>query len=272
MQSDIMMINKNRSKVVEYQKFFKDLSEDEPEIVNTRNNPLFENNIRVNMVKWLVFLCEKLNFNNQTLFRSVIIFDKYISIIKDEEMTQEKLNLIAIACLSLGTKTEEINCNYVSFLTEKVLNMPNLPLFTVKDLTKMEMKILKELKYKTLYTTSIDFNDIYIGILKTFFDDSITSENIIQSIKNLSEKLMKENITNNNYLNMTQSNFAYICLNQAFFQLGLTNLLIIEQVACILCNVQNGMNMNFNVMKGFPHALQNKNLVSCSPFSSLYRL
>ena len=95
---------------------------------------------------------------------------------------------------------------------------------------------------------------------------------LFMTISNVISSTIPVNITNNNFLNMTQSNFAYMCLNQALFQLGLTNLLIIEQVACVLCNVQNGMSMNFNVMKAFPHAFQNKNLVSCSPFSSLYRL
>ena len=52
-------------------------------------------------------------------------------------MTQEKLNLITIACLSLSTKLEEINCNYITFLNEKVLNSPNSNIFTNKDLTKM---------------------------------------------------------------------------------------------------------------------------------------
>ena len=68
------------------------------------------------MAKWLVFLCETLKFNLQALFRSILIFDIFISRSKickleNEELAQEKLNLITIACLSLGTKLEELNCN-----------------------------------------------------------------------------------------------------------------------------------------------------------------
>ena len=99
------------------------------------------------MVKWLCFLCDTLNFNIQTLLRSVNIFDKFISVsdlFENDDLTQEKMNLITVACLSLGTKLEEINCNYVKFFTDKVLNLPDCQIFSIKDLTQMEMTILKK--------------------------------------------------------------------------------------------------------------------------------
>ena len=119
----------SQKKLIEFQSTFLSLKENEPKKINIKSSELFENQTRNNMVTWLSFLCETLNFNIQTLFRSIIIFDKFISssnICKLEintNLTQEKLNLIAIACLSLGTKLEEINCNYVSFFTKKVLNL-----------------------------------------------------------------------------------------------------------------------------------------------------
>ena len=121
-----MKLNSLEKKIDEFQSTFFSMKEDEPERINPKNNEFFENETRNNMVKWLLFLCDTLNFNTQTLFRSVIIFDKFISssnIMYGEDFTQEKLNLITIACLSLGTKLEEINCNYVSFFTEKVLKI-----------------------------------------------------------------------------------------------------------------------------------------------------
>lgn len=132
------------------------------------DNYLISIETRTNMVNWLKFLCKTLNFNNQTLFRVVSILDQYISKISKkeiEEMTQEKLNLITIACLSLSTKLEEINCNYISFLNEKVLNSKDKKIFDNKDLTNMEFEILKTLKYKILYSTPLDFNDIYLEII-----------------------------------------------------------------------------------------------------------
>ena len=34
---------------------------------------------RKNMINWLIFLCNTLNFTNQTLFRTISIFDQYLS-------------------------------------------------------------------------------------------------------------------------------------------------------------------------------------------------
>ena len=222
-----MNFNKSEKKINEFQSTFLSMKEDEPSKINIKSNELFQNETRNNMVRWLQFLCDTLNFNLQTLFRSVLIFDKFIStsklcLLDNDELTQEKLNLIAIACLSLGTKLEEINCNYVSFFTEKVLNLPNCEIFTVKDLTKMEMTVLKELNFKTLYTTSYDFMLFYLDIFKYFFNPSFI---IIENIKKCAENIMKQNIMNNLFLNMSQSDYAFACLNQVFMQIGMNNIM-----------------------------------------------
>ena len=218
-----MTFNKSESekRINEFQSTFLSMKEDEPNKINIKSNELFENDARNNMIKWLAFLCDTLNFNLQTLIRSVLIFDKFISTseicnLDNEQLTQEKLNLITIACLSLGTKLEEINCNYVSFFTEKVLNLPNCKIFTVKDLTKMELTILKELNYKTLYTTSYDFIIFYLEVFKFFFNPNYQ---FTQNLKLLAESIMKQNINTNIFLNMTQSDYAFACLNQAFNQI-----------------------------------------------------
>ena len=238
-----MSFNKSESekKINEFQSTFLSMKEDEPKKINLKSNELFENETRNNMVKWLVFLCDTLKFNLQTLFRSVLIFDIFISRSKickleNEELTQEKLNLITIACLSLGTKLEEVNCNYVSFFTEKVLNMPNCQIFTVKDLTKMELNILKELNFKTLYTTSYDFMLFYIEIFKYFFNPNSL---FVQDIKVFAENVMKQNINSNIFLNMSQTDYALACMNQAFMQIGMEN--IMNQVRNILMifNINN---------------------------------
>ena len=231
-----MSFNKSESekKINEFQSTFLSMKEDEPKKINIKSNEFFENETRNNMVKWLVFLCDTLNFNLQTLFRSVIIFDKFISRseickLNNPELTQEKLNLITIACLSLGTKLEEVNCNYVSFFTEKVLNLPNCKIFTVKDLTKMELTILKELNFKTLYTTSYDFMLFYFEIFKYFFNPNLL---FAKNIRNLTEIIMKQNINTNIFLNMSQTDYAMACLIQAFVQIGMQN--VVNQIRNIL--------------------------------------
>ena len=188
--------------------------------IHPQNYILKIDDVRANMVNWLSFLCAKLNFSDQTLFRSVSLFDQYISRITFEEVltfTQEHINLITIACLSLSTKLEEINCNYISFLNDKVLNAPNCQIYTNKDLTKMELKILKTLKFKTIYSTPLDFVDIYIEIYKNLYFN-FDNMQFIDEIKRLTINLMKNNIINVMFLTHSSSEFASLCFIQALNQ------------------------------------------------------
>ncbi len=183
---------------------------------------------RTNMVNWLSFLCNKLNFTDQTLFRSISLFDQYISKLSIEyaaNLDQPTLNLITIACLSLSTKLEEINCNYISFLNEKVLNTQDSKIFTNKDLTKMELSILKSLKFKTLYSTPLDFMDIYIEIYRNIINanNSEMNSQLIDNIRMLSINLMKVNINNAMYLTNSSSQFAYLCFVQTLNQVSMIN-------------------------------------------------
>lgn len=243
-----MTLNKSESekRINEFQSTFLSLKEDEPNKINIQSNELFQNETRNNMVKWLSFLCDTLNFKVQTLVRSVIIFDQFISNseicnLDNDQLTQEKLNLIAIACLSLGTKLEEINCNYVAFFTEKVLNLPNCEIFTIQDLTKMELTILKEMNFRTLYTTSYDFILFYLEIFNYFFNPNIQ---LIQNIKIFAENIMKQNINTMAFLNMTQSDFALECLNQAFTQIRLNNIMGQIRNILMIFNINNLIKKN----------------------------
>ena len=69
----------SQKKLIEFQSTFLLLKENEPKKINIKSSELFENHTRNNMVTCLSFLCDTLNFNIQTLFRSIIIFDKFIS-------------------------------------------------------------------------------------------------------------------------------------------------------------------------------------------------
>ena len=214
---------------------FINFKEEEASPINPLEYVISIDEARSNMVNWLSFLCSKLNFTDQTLFRSVSLFDQYIAKMSFDEasnLNQENLNLITIACLSLSTKLEEINCNYISFLNEKVLNSPDSKIFTNKDLTKMELTILKALKYKTIYSTPFDFIDIYIEIFKNVVDanNSIMNIQLISDIKMLSINLMKNNLNNIMYLTNSSSHFAYLCFIQALNQLSVMNSLHFKQL------------------------------------------
>lgn len=207
------------------------LKEQEAKPINPNEYILSIDGARSNMINWLSFLCNKLNFNDQTLFRSVALFDQFFSRIHPEEafnLDQQYLNLITIACLSLATKLEEINCNYISFLNEKVLNSPNSKKFTNKDLTQMELKILQTLKFKTLYSTPLDFLEIYLEIFRNISNE-IDSQSFL-NIKALSINLMKNNINNIMYLTNNSSNFANSCLMKALEQINMMNFFKYKQL------------------------------------------
>ena len=218
----------NVSNLSDLKETFTNLKDDEASPINPSEYIISIDGARANMVNWLSFLCGKLNFSDQTLFRSVSIFDQYISkMTMDEasELDQQYLNLITIACLSLATKLEEINCNYISFLNEKVLNSPNSQIFTNKDLTNMEFKILKTLNYNTMYSTPLDFIEIYLEIFSNVLgsNNAMINPLIISDIKNLSINLMKNNINNVMYLGNNSSHFAYLCFVQTLNQISMMN-------------------------------------------------
>ena len=222
---------------------YLNLKEEEMKPIELNNSFVSFLETRANMINWLTFLCNTLNFNDQTLFRCVSIFDKYISKILDnqkemEEMTQGKLNLITISCLSLATKLEEVNCNYIAFLNEKVLNTPNEKFFTNTDLTNMELTILKALKFNTIYSTPLDFLEIYIKIFSHFLGEKNTTmtEQIISNIKNMSINLIKSNINNICYISNTTSHFSYLCFIQSLNEIKMMNSLGKKQIEKAIIN------------------------------------
>ena len=226
-------INTNGS-LISIKENFDNFKEEELAPINLEDYKISIDDSRSVLISWLSFLCSKLNFTEQSLFRCVSIFDQYISRISKEEasnLDKDYLSLVAIACLSLATKLEEINCNYVKFLNEKVLNSPNSKVYTIKDLTTMELKILKALKYKTIYSTPLDFIEIYIEIFKSVLGNNRTQVNpqIIAQIKNYSINLVKNNINNEIYLTYSTSQLAYACFIQVLTQTNLINLINMKQ-------------------------------------------
>ena len=228
MSSNKFSFNNINNNLTNLKEIFTNLKEEEAKPIDPTKYILSIDVARTNMLNWLSFLCSKLNFSDQTLFRSISLFDQYFSRISPEQainLDQLNLNLITIACLSLSTKLEEINCNYISFLNEKVLNSPNSKIFTNKDLTQMEIQILKTLKFKTLYSTPLDFLEIYLEIFRNIIvqGNSNIDSQIFSQIKTLSINLMKSNINNIMYLTNTSSNFGNLCFIQALNQVNMMN-------------------------------------------------
>ena len=127
-----MSYSSKNTLIFELQKDFYYFKQNEPNIIEPIKYPISISEVRPQLINWLIFLCDNFNFSIQTLYRSVIILEQYLSKLNNCNLTQEKLNLITITSLSLGTKLEEINCNYTSFFTEKILNNPQFQIYKKK--------------------------------------------------------------------------------------------------------------------------------------------
>ena len=196
--------------------------QNQPSIIEPINYPISLSDVRTQLINWLIFLCDNLNFSIQSLYRSVIIFDQFISKNQKIVLTQENLKLIAISSLSLGTKLEEINCNYTSFFTEKVLNSPQCEIYKKSDLTKMEFEILKKLNFKTLYSTAFDFASIYLQLFKMY---SNSNEFLYENFTQVYETQLKSYLLNDMFITMFQSEVAYIAFANSFNYMGLNNII-----------------------------------------------
>jgi hypothetical protein len=69
---------------IELREYYLISKENEPQIIEPINYKISLNEIRPQIINWIIFLCDNLNFSIQTLFRTVIIFDQYIGKIKIE--------------------------------------------------------------------------------------------------------------------------------------------------------------------------------------------
>ena len=95
----------------------------------------------------------------------------------------------------------------------------------------MKFEILKVIKYKTIYSTPLDFIEIYSEIFKSVLGNNSSGVNpqIIYQIKNYAISLVKNNINNAIYLINSTSQLAYLCFIQALNQANLLNLINMKQ-------------------------------------------
>jgi hypothetical protein len=205
---------------IELREYYLISKENEPQIIEPINYKISLNEIRPQIINWIIFLCDNLNFSIQTLFRTVIIFDQYIGKIKIENLNKKNIQLIAIACLSLGTKIEEMNCNYIKFFTDKVLNTPNNKEYSYKDLSKMEFKILNILNFKTLYSTPINFAKIYFELLKK---TNLVNKIFLTNFWNYYLLYLKKILINEMYITYFQSEISYFIFIQCCYQFNINS-------------------------------------------------
>lgn len=169
---------------------------------------------RNQMIDWLAFLCSNLHFRLETLYQTICIFDLYISKSCPKENLFEISNvkLIAIACLSIATKLEEINCNFLNFFTEQVLQNE----FSSKMLAKKELMILQRLNFKTNQSTCYHFLTVFQELFSNTFGKNNSQMNLY--FNNLSEQFLTIAIKSDVF--MSQKDIALLAVNNALMQIN----------------------------------------------------
>ena len=199
--------------------------------------------VRTQIVDWLIFLCHNLSFKTETLFRAISIFDLYISR-QNSSISFYEVKLVAIASLSISTKIEEINCNFVQFLTDNVLNGGNQQIYTTSELTKKEIEILKTLNFNTNQSTSYQFLTIFHQICFNLLSEQPQTMNYIL---NMSENYLLLIIKGENSMSFSPCEMAMLAINQTLFQLAYTFPNENKQIIyCVISQVRSIANNYYN--------------------------
>ena len=104
---------------------------------------------RAVLIEWLSNSSSKWLPNDETLFLSISIIDRYIT---KKKITLEKFQLIGIASYLIASKYEH---NNIQILDDLVISCKNI--YTHKDIIKMEYDILSTLNFDICFISSYKF-------------------------------------------------------------------------------------------------------------------
>ena len=104
------------------------------------------------LVDWIIDVHYKFSFTEETLFMTILIIDRYISI---KQISRIKFQLLGITAMLLACKHEEINVPKVEdfiYITDNA--------YTKEEVIHMENDILNALNFELLYPSPIKFYQI----------------------------------------------------------------------------------------------------------------
>jgi hypothetical protein len=108
--------------------------------------------MRATVVDWMIDIHNKFKLRNETLFLAVNIMDNYLLL---KTVKKSRLQLIGVVSLFIACKYEEIFCPEIR---DFVFIMDNT--FDNKDVTQMEIDVLKVLKFDITIPSSLKFFEI----------------------------------------------------------------------------------------------------------------
>ena len=107
------------------------------------------------LIDWIIDVHYKFGFTDETLFMTVLIIDRYLTV---KQITRTKLQLLGITALMIACKHEEIDLPKVDdfiYITDNA--------YVKDEVLKMENDVLKELNFTLLYPSQIKFFE-YLSI------------------------------------------------------------------------------------------------------------
>ena len=160
--------------------------------VVVKKNPDLKWKMRSILINWMMELCQDLKFKRQTFHSAVWFLDQFL--VKSSRIKRTKLQLIAITCLMLASKLEEIECPSIKSFSYSAQNF-----YPETDIEKMEFKITKRLKWKL---NTLNVNNLFEA-LTSQWDLYITNQKkkeleTIKEKKTEIEEMNKENVNLSN--------------------------------------------------------------------------
>jgi cyclin B len=122
-----------------------------------KNQTDINEKMRAMLVDWMIDVHFKFKLKSDTLFLTIWLIDKYLSI---KKVKRNKLQLIGVTCMLIACKYEEIYSPEVFdfvYITENS--------YEKKDIIDLEMEILTKLEFNITVPTSNAFFEIISGIL-----------------------------------------------------------------------------------------------------------
>jgi len=114
--------------------------------------------IRAKLVDWMVIVAKILDLKDATFFLTFEILDKYLTLIQFN-FREEQMHLLAIACLFIANKLEEVKTLQVETLVKNVAHGKH----TKEEIIKMEYDVLSVLKFKIPENNFNDFISVLIS-------------------------------------------------------------------------------------------------------------
>ena len=120
---------------------------------------------RAFLVEWIIDVHRKFRLMSETLYVTINIVDRYLSL---KQIKKAELHLLGVTALLISTKYEEI---YPPELKDLLSVSENK--FTKAEVLKMETKILSTLDFNFMYPSSLRFLERYRKLSNTASDDQI---------------------------------------------------------------------------------------------------